>query len=74
LKVAPRKRAEELENICDYDAAKAAFEHGEDELMPAEVVYALMEGENPVQVWRVSIHLLVNQIRGRSLPRIKKAA
>ncbi|MEW6242598.1 MAG: helix-turn-helix domain-containing protein [Chloroflexota bacterium] len=43
---------EELEDIRDYDAAKAELERGEDELIPAEVVFAILEGENPVKVWR----------------------
>lgn len=43
--------AEMLEDIRDYDAALAAVVEGE-ELIPAEVVYALLDGENPVRVWR----------------------
>jgi DNA-binding XRE family transcriptional regulator len=46
------EQAEELEDIRDFDAAKAALENGEDELIPAEVVDALIDGENPVKVWR----------------------
>ncbi len=46
------EQAEELEDIRDYDAAKAALENGADELIPAEVVDALIDGENPVKVWR----------------------
>lgn len=41
-----------LEDIRDFDAAKAALESGEDELIPSEVVYAILDGENPVKVWR----------------------
>ncbi|MEW6029071.1 MAG: helix-turn-helix domain-containing protein [Chloroflexota bacterium] len=43
---------EELEDIRDYDAAKAELERGEDELIPAEVVFAILDGENPVKAWR----------------------
>ena len=43
---------EELEDIRDYDAAKAELERGEDELIPADVVFAILDGENPVKVWR----------------------
>lgn len=43
--------AEMLEDIRDYDAAKAALEQGE-ELVPSEVVYAILDGENPIKVWR----------------------
>jgi DNA-binding XRE family transcriptional regulator len=46
------EQAEELEDIRDYDAAKAELERGEDELIPAEVIFAILDGENPVKVWR----------------------
>lgn len=46
------EEAEMLEDIRDYDAAKAALEKGEDELIPAEVVFAIIDGENPIKVWR----------------------
>ena len=43
---------EELEDIRDYDRIMAAIERGEEELIPSEVVDALIDGENPVKVWR----------------------
>ena len=46
------EQAEMLEDIRDYDAAKAALENAEDELIPAEVVFAVLDGENPIKVWR----------------------
>ncbi len=46
------EQAEMLEDIRDYDAAKAALENGEDELIPSEVVYTILDGENPIKVWR----------------------
>ena len=46
------EQAEMLEDIRDYDAAKAALEKGEDELIPAEIVYAILDGESPIKVWR----------------------
>jgi len=46
------EQSEMLEDIRDYDAAKAAIERGEDELIPAEVVFAILDGENPIKVWR----------------------
>jgi DNA-binding XRE family transcriptional regulator len=46
------EQAEELEDIRDYDAAKAELERGEDELIPSKVVFAILDGENPVKVWR----------------------
>ena len=46
------ERAEMLEDIRDFDTAKAELENGEDELIPAEVVFAVLDGENPIKVWR----------------------
>jgi DNA-binding XRE family transcriptional regulator len=46
------EQAEMLEDIRDFDAAKAALENGEDELVPAEVIFAILDGENPIKVWR----------------------
>ena len=46
------EKAEMLQDIQDYDNAKAALEHGDDELIPSEVVYAILDGENAVKVWR----------------------
>jgi DNA-binding XRE family transcriptional regulator len=46
------EQAEMLEDIRDYDSAKAALENGEDELIPSEVVFALLDGDNPIKVWR----------------------
>jgi DNA-binding XRE family transcriptional regulator len=40
-----------LQDIRAYDEAKQAVEAGE-ELVPSEVVYALLDGENPIRVWR----------------------
>lgn len=44
--------AEMLQDIRDYDEALAQIESGEEELIPAHVPYAIMDGENPVKVWR----------------------
>jgi DNA-binding XRE family transcriptional regulator len=41
------EQAEMLEDIRDFDAAKAALEKGE-----GEVVFAILDGENPIKVWR----------------------
>jgi DNA-binding XRE family transcriptional regulator len=43
--------AEMLQDIRAYDEAKKAVEEGE-ELVPSEVVYALLDGENPIRIWR----------------------
>ena len=46
------EKAEMAQDIQDFDSAKTALEHGEDELIPSEVVYAILDGENPIKVWR----------------------
>ena len=42
---------EMLQDIRDYDEAKRAIATGE-ELIPSEVTYAILEGGNPIRVWR----------------------
>ena len=44
--------AELLQDIRDIDEIKARIASGEEELIPAHVPYAIMDGENPVKVWR----------------------
>ena len=46
------EEAEMLQDIRDYDAVKTAIEQGKEELLPGEVTFALLDGENPVKVWR----------------------
>lgn len=41
-----------LRDIQDYDRAKAMLENGQDELIPADVVDAILNGENTIKVWR----------------------
>jgi hypothetical protein len=38
-------------DLRDYDEVLEAIAQGE-ETVPAEVVYAILDGENPVRVWR----------------------
>ncbi len=45
------EKAEMLQDIRDYDLAKEAIEQGE-ELIPSEVTYAILDGKNPIRVWR----------------------
>jgi DNA-binding XRE family transcriptional regulator len=43
--------AETLQDVRDYDSALEAIKQGE-ETIPSEVVYAILDGENPIRVWR----------------------
>lgn len=43
---------EMAEDVAAYDEAKRRKAAGEDEGVPSEFVYRLMDGENPVRVWR----------------------
>jgi ribosome-binding protein aMBF1 (putative translation factor) len=43
--------AEMLQDVRAYDEAKKAVAAGE-ELVPSEVTYAILDGANPVRVWR----------------------
>jgi DNA-binding XRE family transcriptional regulator len=46
------EQAELLEDIRDFDEISAAIERGDEELIPAEVVNAILDGRNPIKVWR----------------------
>ena len=46
------EQAELLEDIRDFDEISAAIERGDEELIPAEVVNAILDGKNPLKVWR----------------------
>ena len=53
--------AEMLQDIRDYDEARKAVEEGE-ELVPSYVVYAILEGESPIRVWRKHRGLTQHQL------------
>lgn len=44
--------AEMLADVRSFDTARQALVTGEEELVPAEVVDRLLDGGNPVRVWR----------------------
>jgi DNA-binding XRE family transcriptional regulator len=46
------EHAEMLQDIRDYDNVKTALEKGDEELLPSQMVYAILEGANPIRVWR----------------------
>jgi mRNA interferase RelE/StbE len=47
-----RAAAEDLADLQAYDRARAALEAGEEELIPAEHAARLLDGENPLRVYR----------------------
>jgi DNA-binding XRE family transcriptional regulator len=46
------EQAEMLEDVHSYDEVKNSIASGNEELIPASVVNALADGENPIKVWR----------------------
>jgi len=46
------EKAEMLLDVQDYDSAKASLQRRDDELIPSEIVYAILDGENAIKVWR----------------------
>ena len=56
---------EMLEDIRAYDEAKANIEAGE-ELIPSKVAYALLDGKNPIRVWREYRGLTQQQLAEKS--------
>lgn len=47
-----RAAAEDLADLQSYDRAKAALEAGAEELIPADYVSRLLNGESPLRVYR----------------------
>jgi len=60
------EQAEALQDLRDYDSVKEALNRGEEELIPEEVVYALLDGKSPIKVWR--------EYRGLSQSQLAEAA
>jgi DNA-binding XRE family transcriptional regulator len=46
------EQAEMLHDIYDFDTVKEALKQGDEELIPSQVVYAILDGSNPIRVWR----------------------
>ena len=40
-----------LQDVRDYDLAIDTITSGE-EIIPSEIMYAVLDGENPIRVWR----------------------
>jgi DNA-binding XRE family transcriptional regulator len=60
------EEAEMLQDIRDYDTVKMAIERGEQEVIPSEITYALLDGENPIRVWREYRGLTQQQLAAAS--------
>jgi predicted transcriptional regulator len=43
---------EDAEDVAAYDEAKRKLASGEEEMVPAEFVNRIIDGENPIRVWR----------------------
>ena len=41
-----------MQDVAAFDRAKSRLASGEDEIVPADLVNRLLDGENPVRVWR----------------------
>lgn len=65
------EKAEMLQDVQDYDSVKNALDQGKDELIPGDIVYAILDGENPIKTWReyrgMSQHALAG-MAGISIP------
>ena len=46
------EQSEMLQDVRDFDNAKAAVDSGKEDLIPADVVFAILDGANPIKVWR----------------------
>lgn len=60
-----RAASEESADVRAYDTAKRRLAAGEDELIPAEFADRLLDGENPVRVWREYRGLSIRELAGK---------
>ncbi|EJM99211.1 helix-turn-helix transcriptional regulator [Phyllobacterium sp. YR531] len=44
--------SEMAQDVAAFDRFKAKLASGEEELIPAEFAYRILDGENPLRVWR----------------------
>jgi DNA-binding XRE family transcriptional regulator len=58
--------AEMAADVAAYDKVKEAFERGEEEYVPADVVHRMIAGENLVRVWRQYRGLTLEQLAERA--------
>ena len=57
-----QEAAEMLDDVRTYDEVTRRLETGEEELIPHEYVVRMVEGENPVRVWREFRGLKVKEL------------
>lgn len=58
--------AEDAADVRAFDEAMRKIESGEDEMIPAEFANRLIDGENPVRVWRDFRGLTAQALAGRA--------
>ena len=61
-----REAAEDFADVQAYDKARQRLAAGEDELVPAKFGERILNGENPVRVWREYRGLSVKELAGRA--------
>ena len=69
------EQAEMLDDVHSYDEVKNSIASGNEELIPASVVNALADGENPIKVWREYRELTQQKIAeeiGISIPYVSQ--
>jgi DNA-binding XRE family transcriptional regulator len=47
-----KKQAKMLEDVQDFDQYKTDSANGSEEAIPADVLYAIMDGANPIRAFR----------------------
>ena len=60
------ERVEQLEDLHDCQGFEERLARGEEELTPGDVVERLVEGENPVRVWREHRGLTQEELGART--------
>ena len=58
--------AEDAADARAYDDARRSLEAGESELIPAEYVNRMLDGENPVRVWREFRGMKVKELAAKA--------
>ena len=59
--------SEDLADIAAFDEAKARLASGQDELVLAAIVDAILGGEHPIRVWRRHRGLAVGELAAAAL-------